>query len=775
MLLPVAAGFVAGILTQPLWASVPALLPLLFSLLAAVLAGTAARGRRRTAACLLAGVAAGLAWAALVAGLLLSSRLPAAAAGADYRVEVEVLAVRQHADGRAGWTVALRDLPWGGRCRLPFAACRLRLGSWHPLPLQPGERWQLQVRLQPPRAAQNPGVADFERFLFGERVVAIGYVRESADNRRLAPPVALAAWRARLLAASQPLAGSGAGDLATDEATRFARAVLPALVLDERSLLGSAQWRVLADTGTAHLVAISGLHVALLWGAVLWLLSLLRRRGVATLRHDRGAVLLALLVATGYAAVAGMPLPAQRAVVMLAVASLFLVAGGEVPGWRILLAAAVAVLLFDPLAVHAAGFWLSFGAVAILLLLHDLHRRRPSPAGWPLLRGPAALALLQARLSLLLAPVLLGLFGQASVSSVLANLPAIPLVNLLALPPGLLGFLLAPWAPALADPCLELATVALALLWQWLAWVDAIGWLRPATAHGIGTTPLLLLLAALPLLVFAGLALRLAALALALLAWPVPAAPPPGAADACVLDVGQGLAVSVRTATHALLYDTGPARGERDAGSAIVVPALRAQGVERLDLLVLSHADPDHAGGADAVIAALSPREIRVGDPRAGGGRGEPCDRELHWRFDGVAVALWPGAAAGDDNDRSCVLRVDAGGIALLVTGDSSRRRELALVAERGDGLRSHVLVAGNHGSRASSAETFLVRVAPQLLLYPTGPGRGPHPEVDARVRRLGIPALATADHGAVCVRLAPGQPLSPQGARGGQRRHWRP
>lgn len=781
MLLALGIGFVAGVSSQPVW---PALPPLAVLEVAGALALAAAvlspAGPRRAAALVTLGLALGVGWSAQAARAVIDARLPASRIAQDDLIEGVIRSARLHADGSISWTVAVDRLPW----QTARGHWTLRISSRFPAPPAPGERWRLQVRLKPPHAAQNPGVADFERFLLGERTVATGYLREDGEQRRLAPASGLAAWRARMLDAVPPLLGSGAGDIAADDAQRFARAVLPALVLDERSWLSPVQWQVLAQTGTAHLVAISGLHVALLWGGVLWLATLLLRRRAGTLRFRALPVLLALAVATTYAAVAGMPLPAARATLMLAAVSVLMLRDGRASVWRVWMLATAAVLASDPLAVHGAGFWLSHGAVAILLLLADLHRRQPVQrawhrrilvGGWLALRGQIAL-------SLLLAPLLFALFGSASVSTVLANVPAIPMVNLLALPAALAGFLLAPVAPALANPCLDAAQSVLAWLWQLLAWLDQPGWLSPLAAPGFTAVGVLLFaIAAAALALARQWSTRLAALVLLCLAWPVAPAIPQGAAEVCVLDVGQGLAVTARTAHHALLYDTGPAwSGENDAGRMLVVPAARAQGIRRLDLLVLSHHDNDHDGGAASVVAALRPRAILVGDLRSRvDGRGERCAAPESREIDGVRLQWLPGAATGNDNNRSCVLRLAAGPHALLLAGDIDGRRELELAAAfpARDALAADVLVAPHHGSRHSGTLTFMHRVAARDVVYSAGYRnrfRHPHPATLATARRLGARTHLTAETGAVCFRLQPDAPPRLRAQRDVTRRFWR-
>lgn len=780
MLIALAVGLLLGVASQLLWPVLPSLSLLCGSLILLPACLPRASPRWRAVALLASGVAFGALLAAVHAGAVLDARLPVAREGDDFLIDFRILAVSQKADGGQMLQVSVNELPWLHRqSLLPMPDWRLRISTRVAIAAQPGERWQLPVRLRRPRASSNPGVADFERYLLGERVVATGYLREDGALSRLAPATGWMRLRGIFLAHTLPLLGDGPGDIADNDAERFARAVLPALVLDERSLLSSAQWQVLSDTGTAHLVAISGLHVALLWGALIWLGGKLLRRRSDTLKYRAAAVLPATALATCYAALAGMPLPAARATLMLLVASVFLVLTARVPAWRVLLASSAVVLLADPLAAHASGFWLSFGAVALLLLLNDVRHRAVSNSLPPALLAALAATRMQMALSILIAPMLIGLFGAASVSSVLANLPAIPLVNMLALPPALLGIALSPVAPGIANLLLDLATTTLAWLWQFLAWIDGFAMLEPLQAQGAGPLQIVAVGLLLPLLLFAAsMRLRAALLITAVLAWPLPDALPVGTARVCVLDVGQGLAVLVRTAAHAVLYDTGPAWGERDAGATVVVPAARALGVRRLDLLVVSHDDNDHAGGAVSVQAALRPRAVLIGDPRSRERlSGEPCAGVRRWHFDAVLFTLFPGASGGNSNDRSCVLHIAAGRHAVLIPGDSTRRRELALVADYGAQLAATVLIAGHHGSRSSTSPTFLYRVAPQQVIFSSGYRNRfghPHAEVTARVARYGASMHDTSWSGAMCFQLADTPSLPLWHARAAQRRFWR-
>lgn len=779
MLVAVAAGYTVGVVSQLSWPVLPSVGMLAGALAMAMLALAAARGRVRALAAGVAALALGMVVAAWQAGTVLGARLPHLLEGSDLLLDGRVASVSIRADGSMAFVLECERLPWAGVPWSPFT-WQVRLTSWQPVAVQPGERWRWVARLQRPRAAVNPGGSEFEQYLLGARVVASGSLRDDPRNRRVEAARGWMAARSDLLAHLLPLLGDGPGDIADDEAEQFARAVLPALLVDERGMLSGGQWRVLADTGTAHLVAISGLHVALLWGALLWIAARVLGRRPASLRYRVLAVLPATLVAVAYASLAGMPLPALRAALMLGVASLFLLAGGGVPVWRSLLAATLLVLLLDPLAVHATGFWLSYGAVALLLAANEFGRRsaeaRHGARWW---REAWAGLRLQALLTVLLAPALVWLFGSASTSSVLANLPAIPLVNLLALPPGLLGMVLAPLWPAAADLLVDLATLALSWTWHWLVWVDGLSLLAPLQLQGSDGLVAAALFASLLVLLFARLpVLRLAAVLLAVIAWPVAPRLAHGVAELCVLDVGQGLAVTVRTATRSLLYDTGPVQGaESDAGATVVVPSARALGIDRLDTLVLSGGGAEHAGGAATVVAALRPRAVVADQPPAAAVDAVSCAAARDWSHDGVQFHLWPAVRAPAGRGRACVLHVRAGDQAALLPGDAGRAQQLALVAERGDRLRADVLVAPAHGARDSLSTTFLYRVEPTRVVFPVGyrnRAAHPHAEVVSAFRRQGASLYSTARDGALCTRLGETTGVPPlQAARETRRRFW--
>lgn len=628
----------------------------------------------------------------------------------------------------------------------------IRLGWYDTRPrVRPGQCWQVTARLKPAHGTVNAGGFDYEQWLFREGIAATGSVRSGThcEGRQHG---GIDRWRERLV-----------DGLQARLTTSAARALVPALVVGDRRGIDDEQWAVLRRTGTSHLVAISGLHIGLLavvgygLGGWLWRRSAWLCRRLAA---PRAGALLGLLFAAGYAALSGFALPAQRALLMVAVFVLATWLGRATQAWHALGLAAIAVLLLDPLAPLSAGFWLSFGAVAWIILIARLPPVRPWLV-WPRV---------QAALSLGLAPATALWFGAVSVVG--------PVVNLLVIP------LFAVLVPAL------LLSVAVAAAWPGgLSWalagmdqaMDGLWWLlSAAAAWPLASWSLQTGVAA------AGLAMAGVVLLLRAQRWParvvaallwlpllLPLAPkPPAPLTVDVLDVGQGLSVLLRTRNHALLVDAGPAfAGGFDAGEAIVVPTLRSLGVRHLDRLLVSHGDGDHAGGAGAVVAAY-PGVERLGAD------GTPCRAGDAWIWDGVRFELLhPPGPPHDDNNQSCVLRVvTPDGQAVLLPGDVESAGESALLAS-GAALSATLLLLPHHGSNSSSGAAFLAAVSPTVAIASAGFRNRwgfPDPRVRSRVLAQGAQLLSTAGQGQVQVRLGGRTGVQVQRRRKTQRRVWR-
>jgi len=634
------------------------------------------------------------------------------------------------------------------RERLPR---RIRVSWRDGPPVKSGERWRLAVTLRRPVGLLNVQGFDYEAWLLARRIGAVGTVK---DGHLLAP--AQGAWRDRLRQRLLAVEAHGRGG------------GLAALVMGDGSGLTREDWQLLQDTGTVHLMVISGQHISLLAGVIYLVVAGLARLGAWPARWPwlPWACVLGFLGALGYGLLAGFDVPVQRACVMVALVLLWRLRFRHLGTWWPLLLALDAVLLLEPLASLQPGFWLSFAAVAILIF--TFAGRLGAWRWWQ------SWTRAQWLIAIGLLPPMLALGLPISLSGPLANLLAVPWVSLLVLPPALLGSLLLP-LPVVGEGLLWLAGGLLEGLFRVLGliagWWPA--WVAPLLPDWIWS---LASLGALLLLLPPGVPLRILGWPLLLLvAWPPQPRVPFGEAEVWQLDVGQGLSFVLRTRNHAMLYDAGARSGDFDLGERVVVPTLQRLGIHQLDLMLLSHADNDHAGGALAVQRALPVRLVRSGEPEALPAilQAMPCESGASWQWDGVRFRQWQWAGARDGNQASCVLQVEARGERLLLTGDIDIHAERALL-QGPLAQRTHWLQAPHHGSRTSSSMALLQRLAPDAVLVSRGRGNAfghPHPQVVARYRSLGVALYDSAEQGALRLRL--GAFARPYSVRE-QRRFWR-
>jgi competence protein ComEC len=637
--------------------------------------------------------------------------------------------------------------------------------GWRP---RAAERLRLDVRLRRPRGFANPGGADYEARLLREGIGATGYVLAAARRGRDWHDVV----RFPVLVARDQIAASIRSALGERPAT----GIIAGLSVGLQDALSTEQWRELARSGTSHLMAISGMHIGMFAVIAGWLAARVQRwrqrRGAIGAARD-AAVLAGSAAALAYGSLAGWSVPTQRTVIMIAIVAVALRARRRVGAADALALGAIAVLALAPLAPLAAGFWLSFGAVAAILLVTSGQLARVAflrgytQAQWAVTAG--------------LVPVLVGSFGTVSIVSVGVNLVAIPLYTLVVVPAVLIGTALLLIVPTVGEAALggvawlveaTWPLIAVPAAWPWATWSVAglPPWAWIALVAGAA--------AALAPLPAPG---RAAGFLLALSAclWQ-PAPPDPGAARFTMLDVGQGLTAIVETRHHVLVYDAGPAfRSGNDAGAMAVGPFLRHRGRRRIDMLVASHDDLDHAGGA-ATVASLLPvaRRAASGSALDALGPVERCRRGEHWTWDGVSFEwIHPGPELlPRDNDRSCVLRVRAGRHSALITGDVERLGEEELVAQ---GLlrREDVVLVPHHGSRTSSTEAFVSATRPRWALVPSGHRNRwgfPKAQVVARWQDAGAEVLVGSATGAIEFELHPLRPIAaPRLWRPSHRRLW--
>ncbi|MFZ9642069.1 MAG: DNA internalization-related competence protein ComEC/Rec2 [Candidatus Methylopumilus sp.] len=723
-------------------------------------------------------MALGFAWAGLLASWRLADALPAEWELKEIEVLGVVASLPQALENGTRFTLDVEQvLTPNAKVPQHIAVAQYADGYFktantsHLLKFHAGERWHLVLKLKRPHATINPHGVDFEAWALAHNIRAFGTVRNTRLNQRITrfvwrPAYIVQAGRERIQSRmNKVLAGlpySG---------------VLQALVIGDDTAISQQDWQLFLRTGINHLMSISGLHITMLSSmAFVFVMALWRRSTYLTLRLParKAAVLAGVVIALTYALLAGFSVPTQRTVYMLMVFALALWSNRPIVIGRVLAYALLVVLVLDPWAVLAPGFYLSFGAVAIIAygLAGRLGR-----SNWLV-----TAARTQWVVTLGLVPCLLLMFQQISLVSPLANAFAIPVESLLVVPFSLLGALLP------IDSALLLAHTLMTYLMQALQYLAAL----PISTWQQQVPPLwsfiLAMFGLLWMLLPSGFPLRYLGLVFCLPMFLVmPKSPALGSMQVTVFDVGQGLAVLIRTHQHTLLYDTGPQYSlQSDAGSRVLVPYLRAEGLAHLDGLLVSHNDNDHSGGMRSVLSQVDvawlvsslpklPAEIKS-VPHM------PCFAGQHWLWDGVRFEMLSpnintyAEPSIKDNNRSCVLRVASREGSVLLAADIERPVELALTEASLSQLKSDVLIVPHHGSRTSSSETFIDAVSPQMAMVTVGyRNRFGHPKADIleRYQRRGIKVYRSDEDGAVLLDFNAQTRLSALSWRKQYRRYW--
>lgn len=803
-------AFCCGIAAVSRFPDLPAIHAIWLVLLAVPLCVTWWRGPAPMA--IAAALLLGLGWAVGVGNAHVAALLPGDLEGEDFWVIGEVRGLPQTSARSQQFTFQVEKscftlLPEDCHRQSPELAARFNdrkilLNHYSDADMIPDQRWLLRVRLNQPHGFANPGGFDYEGWLFQQGFTAKGYVRENPFNARLddssqlleLPSITLMRYhlRERLLDAMRELPHAS---------------IILALVLGDQEQISAESWSLFTATGTNHLIVISGMHVAFVALLCYGLSNRLARLSpwlLLRIPAQKCGAVSAVLGAFMYCLLAGFSVPTQRSCIMVLVFMSGQLVGRLFPPSFSFCLALTLVLLINPLSVTGAGFWLSFGAVGTLLLafggirrLRGTSRRRSKKGDefgsvdderprwdgrrlWQQHVQPQYVVFIG-----MIVPLAI-MMQQLSLLSPLANVLAIPLVNILVVPPALLGTLLLVINARFGTLLLTLANHVLGVV----IWI-----LQELTSHAsglvlwqfFGLTSASLVFAcagSLLLLMPRGWPSRWLALVMFLpLLFPQRQLLEEGVAELTVLDVGQGLAVVVQTATHVLVYDTGPRLSESfDTGSAVVFPFLRQGGLRRVDRLIVSHADNDHAGGLESVLKLLEVASIAGSTwPEESG---QPvnfglCEKGERWVWDEVAFEmLHPSVGmtyAG--NDSSCVLRIEAGEQSVLLPGDIEVGAERRLLQQQGTALTSDVLIAPHHGSRTSSSERFLEVVQPSVVLYSAGyRSQFGHPasEVVARYDALGAVPYNTALSGALTLRLGEvSGSMVPTEFRSNHRRYW--
>ena len=750
---------------------------------AALLAAALVRKRPAICACLvvLGGALAGFGWAAWCAQSRLADAFPVSEEGEDIAIEGAVASLPQVTPESTRFVFDVDSVSTEGAIvprtiSLSWYSERARGADEAVAPprLAAGDRWRVTVRLKRPRGLANPHGFELEPWALELGIRATGYVRARPQPQRLGPR--LEGWPYTL----HRLRGEVRDAMAERLRGERFRGVLVALAIGDQDSIAQSDWEVFWRTGVGHLMSISGLHItmlAALAGALAFFVWVRVPALALRIPARKAAVVVGVAAAFAYSLMTGYAVPAQRTFVMLATVAACVLADRHGSPSRVLAAAAFAVTAIDPWAVLSAGFWLSFGAVASIFYAVALRAGVPG-------RIHAAVVE-QLAVTLAMMPMMVALFQQVSLVSPLANAFAIPVVSLVVVPLTIAGAFLP--LPVLLDAAhwvMEMTMVPLEALasspFATLETHEPAAWTVAAAMVGAAW-----------LLAPRGVPLRSAgAIWIAPLFAIAPPAPQPGEAWLDVLEVGNGLAIVVRTANHALVYDTGPSwSAEADSGSRVVVPFLRGEGVA-LDGVMVTHADDDHSGGAASIAHARPsawlitsvPPEVKF---RAAFARSRACVAGDSWRWDGVTytvlhppASMYEEAAKRKENDRGCVLRVATAGASILLTADVEARSEAEMLRRDAAALRSDLMLVPHHGSKTSSTPAFIDAVGARAAIASVGyRNRFHHPNesVVARYAARGIEFHRTDREGAIHIVLpaSASQAISVQGYALSQLRYW--
>jgi competence protein ComEC len=792
----VLAAFVAGVALLQQLSQLPgaqALATACAGALALLATGASLRRRSRVAAQLAVATAAvllGAVYAAWMAQGRLSEQLAFEDEGRDVDVigVVATLPIRMERGLRFGFDIEQVLTP---ERHLPAHVAL----SWYrdEADPQPAQRWRFAVRLRRPHGTFNPGGFDSELWMLEQDLRAVGYVRDAATAPALLDAVV---WRPGYLV--ERLRDGLRARLQQALGPRRYAGVLIALAMGDQGLIAQDDWTLFNRTGISHLVSISGLHITMIAALIALAAGATWRRFAALVAACPVQVVRAtagMLGALLYCLLAGWGVPAQRTFVMLATVALALAARARLTASSVLAAAAAVVCLWDPWAVTAPGFWLSFGAVACIFYSQagrigapahapskDLPAgHEPARPGWgralaakartmarALVGTVAEASRVQAAITIGLVPLTLLLFSQFSPISPLANAVAIPLVSYVVTPLALLGAA----ACAVSGPLWDVGAALLGASEAVFAWLAALlGWMvqLPQAWIAVPAPPLWAIFLCAGGIAWmwapAGWPLRWLGMACMVpaLVWPLER-PAPGGLWVTALDVGQGMALVIETATDTLVFDTGPRLADEvDAGSRVIVPYLRSRGIDRVALLVISHLDSDHSGGARSLLQAVRVDRVLTsipGDhPLLRGAHGvQRCERGQLIELGNLQLAVFSPPAQlyeapkATTNARSCVVQLRVGRHRVLLTGDVPARQEALMVSEYAGRLASELMVAPHHGSRTSSSESLVRAVAPTWVSVQAGYRSRfghPHPQVLARYRDQGVQVVRSDWSGA--------------------------
>ncbi len=704
----------------------------------------------------------GLLWVIWRADMILMQKLPTELENKEIQLIGTIIDLPKY--NSKSWQFNFKPMPskkWSNPGNI-----RLKWYTHSEIELRPGQLWKLTLRLRPVRTTLNPNIFDYSKWLYQIRILTTGSVRTKAKQHLLKPASSFNIDNLRY---------SLAQSIKTSLNEAKMQGIIIALAIGNKQWISQPQKTVLQHTGTAHLIAISGLHLGLIAWFSYWLAlhfwSCMGRM-VLWLPAPQFAALFSLFMTFLYALLAGFSISTQRAFIMIMVVIVGQFFFRKIAISRLLATALLLVLLWDPLAVLTAGFWLSFGAViAIAYVLSNETNFNISPfAKWGINIWKTQWAV-----TLGLLVMLLSIFGYISLVSPVANLIAIPWVSFIVVPFSLLGSLSLIIFPEFAHYLFGIANYVLDMLWVSLNYLAQLEW----STLTLATPPLWEKIVAFIGIIILLLPRGFPAKWLGII-WLLPLFFTPiaqinrGHIWFSLLDVGQGLATLIQTQHHVLLYDTGTQFYTR----SVVIPFLQAQAIKKIDILVISHDDKDHSGGLKDIIQHFAVEKILTSIKNTKYSNTWSCKIGQYWQWDNIDFQVLHPVTNynADDNNLSCVVKINSQNASILLTGDIEKKAEYYLATHHPEKLKADILVVPHHGSMTSSTYTFINLVQPKIALFSAGYyNRFGHPrkEIVQRYLKHKSKVWNTAQTGMIQFKLSQSGISEPYLARKELSRYW--
>lgn len=674
--------------------------------------------------------------------------LPADLQGKSILVTGKIIGLPDNKNGNSRFRFIVND-----SAQQSLIQRKLQLSCYRcPLELATGQVWELTVRLKRPRGYASWGAFDYEKYLFRHRVAATGYVRLKEFNQNISSDINFFTGQRDTI---RQLINRSA--MQTEKSKRLGFAIIQALTIGDKSGFSSAQREVFQDTGISHLMAISGLHVGLVFmfvsvlvGRLLWPVA-----GLFEFVPRQTIVLFpALLAAFYYSGLAGFSVPTQRAFIMLSIYVLAKLLARPPSLLRVLLIGATFILLIDPFSVLDMGFWLSCMAVFII----GLSQKPVDDSARDTATSQLSLIRLQPIIWLGMLPLTATLFGQVSLVSPLVNLLMVPLFCLVLIPATLFALsLLLVGLTGLSHTLFSWLAVGFNYVYQLLEFISQLSFAN----YSISPLSVYELIGCVVVVALFFIASGWRYLALILLALSIIAVGPSKPHDEmriALIDVGQGLAMVVESGEYVLVYDTGPKyRTGFTAASATLIPYLNSRGIQQIDTLIISHADNDHIGGYQIIADQFDVLELLTSRPEKLPDA-QNCIAGQFWeQGDSQFTMISPSInTPKGSNNHSCVLMIEHHGVRTLITGDIEKQVERFLL-KSGVALNADIMLVPHQGSKTSSTAEFIDSVSPKLALLAAGYRNHyghPHKDVVQRYQTRNIKTLSTIESGSILLKI---------------------